>query len=87
MASRCTVQGAPRVIWSIKASAQFNSDCAFALREGFRSNRIRLLIDEYDVDDCWKLLKPVSLQQNTEQVYVRMRRKQKEDAGWRKVKS
>lgn len=29
MASRCTVPGAEKVIWSIKASAQFNSDCAF----------------------------------------------------------
>ena len=33
MASRCTVIGAKKVIWSIKASAQFNSDCAFMLRE------------------------------------------------------
>ena len=50
MASRCVVSGADKVIWSIKASAQFNSDCAFLLREGFRSGRIRLLINEYDAD-------------------------------------
>jgi len=31
MASRCTTIGAQKVIWSIKASAQFNSDCAFML--------------------------------------------------------
>ena len=48
MASRCTVPGAEKVIWSIKASAQFNSDCAFLLREAFRSGRIRLLVNEYD---------------------------------------
>lgn len=48
MASRCTVLGAEKVIWSIKASPQFNSDCAYLLREAFRSGRIRLLSTEYD---------------------------------------
>lgn len=48
MASRCTVYGARKAIWAIKANAQFNSDCAFLLREGFRSGRIRLLCTEQD---------------------------------------
>lgn len=51
MASRCTVPGAAKVIWAIKAGAQFNSDCAFLLREGFRSGRIRLLVNEYDAKE------------------------------------
>ena len=51
MAARCTVPGAEKVIWAIKASAQFNSDCAFLLREGFRSGRIRLLANEYEAED------------------------------------
>lgn len=51
MASRCTVYGAEKVVWSIKASAQFNSDCAYLLREGLRSGRIRLLATEYDADE------------------------------------
>lgn len=46
MADRCTVPGAEKVIWSVKASAQFNSDCAYLLREAFKSGRIRLLEDE-----------------------------------------
>lgn len=50
MAERCVVPGADKVIWSIKASAQFNSDCAFLLREGFKSGRIRLLLNEYDAE-------------------------------------
>lgn len=54
MADRCTVPGAPKVIWSIKASAQFNSDAAFLLREGFRSGRVRLLVSEYDAEDLLK---------------------------------
>ncbi len=48
MAARCTVPDARKVIWSIKAGAQFNSDCAYLLREGFRSGRIRLLETEVD---------------------------------------
>ena len=51
MASRCAVVGAEKVIWAIKASAQFNSDCAFLLREAFRSGRIRLLLTEYDAEE------------------------------------
>lgn len=51
MAERCTVLGAEKVIWAIKANAQFNSDCAFLLREAFRSGRIRLLETEYDAEE------------------------------------
>lgn len=51
MADRCTVQGADKVIWSVKASAQFNSDCAFLLREGFQSGRIRLLETEFEAEE------------------------------------
>lgn len=51
MASRCTVMGADKVIWAVKANAQFNSDCAFLLREAFRSGRIRLLATEYDAEE------------------------------------
>lgn len=54
MAARCTVPGAEKAIWAIKASAQFNSDCAFLLREGFRSGRIRLLINEFDAEKLFE---------------------------------
>ena len=57
MAERCTVPYARKAIWSVKASAQFNSDCAFLLREGFRSGRIRLLETEYDAEENLKELK------------------------------
>lgn len=57
MASRCTVPDAEKVIWAIKANAQFNSDCAFLLREGFRSGRIRLLVTEYDAEEFLKEIK------------------------------
>ena len=48
MASRCIEPDARKVIWSIKAGAQFNSDAAYMLREGFRSGRIRLLETEFN---------------------------------------
>lgn len=48
MAARCTEPDARKVIWSIKAGAKFNSDCAYLLREGLRSGRIRLLNTELD---------------------------------------
>lgn len=57
MASRCTVMGAEKVIWAIKASAQFNSDCAFLLREAFRSGRMRLLVTEYDAEELLKSIR------------------------------
>ena len=57
MAARCTVPGAPRVIWAIKAGAQFNSDAAFMLREGFRSGRIRLLETEYEAEELLNSIK------------------------------
>lgn len=60
MADRCTVPGAKKVIWAIKASAAFNSDAAFLLREGFRSGRIRLLSNEYDAEEILKELKGYS---------------------------
>lgn len=52
MAERCTVQGAQKVIWSVKATAQFNSECAVLLREAFKNGRIRLLVTEYDADEA-----------------------------------
>lgn len=60
MAMRCVSPNAEKAIWSIKASAQFNSDCAFLLREGFRSGRIRLLVNEYDAEELLKELKGYS---------------------------
>lgn len=51
MAERCTVPGAKKVIWSVKANAVFNSECAILLREAFRNGRIRLLVNEYDAEE------------------------------------
>lgn len=50
MADRCTVSGAKKVIWSIKANASLNSECALLLREWFKTGKVRLLESEYDFD-------------------------------------
>lgn len=46
MAARCTSKDARKAIWAIKASPGLNSECAVLLREGFRSGKVRLLIDD-----------------------------------------
>ena len=60
MASRCTDPYAQKAIWSIKASAKFNSQCALLLREAFISGRIRLLISEFDGEELLSQLKGYS---------------------------
>ena len=45
MAARCKVKNAPKVIYSVKATDKFNSECALLLRESFKQGKIRLLIN------------------------------------------
>lgn len=72
MASRCAVMGAEKVIWSIKATAQFNSDCAFLLREAFRSGRVRLLATEYDAEELLSDIKGYASLNSTDQALLQM---------------
>lgn len=72
MAERCTSANADRVIWSIKAGAQFNSDCAYALREGFRSGRIRLLANEYDSEEYLGEIKGYNSLDDRDKLMIRM---------------
>jgi hypothetical protein len=59
MAARAP-RGADKVIWSIKANAQFNSECAMLLREGFNSGKIRLLVNEYEAEAALSEIKGYS---------------------------
>lgn len=72
MASRCTVVGAEKVIWSIKASAAFNSDCAYLLREAFKSGRIRLLCTEYDADEYLQQIRGYSSLSPSEKAKIQL---------------
>ena len=54
MASRCKVKNAKKCVWCIKASADFNSNAATALRSGFKNGNIKLLVSEFDSDEVIK---------------------------------
>lgn len=56
LANRCVVKNAPKVIWAILGNAKFNSDVALLLREGFKSGRVRLLLNEYDGESAMNQL-------------------------------
>lgn len=50
-ADRCKSPGAQKALWIINnQTAQFNSDCAILLREGFSSGRLKLLVTEFDAE-------------------------------------
>lgn len=53
LAIRCVDKNAKKAVWAVAGSSKFNSDCAIALREGFRTGRIRLLSTEYDAEDVF----------------------------------
>lgn len=48
MAARCRNPDAPKIMYSVKATAQFNSDAAVYLRDCMRRGKIRFLTDEAD---------------------------------------
>lgn len=72
MAERCAVPGARKAIWAVKASAQFNSDCAYLLRDGFANGRIRLLCTEYELDEIFGDVKGYKTLSPEERVSLQM---------------
>jgi hypothetical protein len=72
MAERCTAQGADKVIWSIKASSAVNSECAVLLREGFRTGKIRLLINEFDAEALLNDIKEYKKLSEQERLSIQM---------------
>lgn len=54
MAERCKVDNAPKVIWSIKASASFNNEVCILLRSGFQKGKINLLVSEFESEEILK---------------------------------
>ena len=54
MAERCKVDNAPKVIWSIKASASFNTEICTLLRSGFQNGKINLLVSEFEAEELLK---------------------------------
>lgn len=58
IAARCSVKNAPKKIWAIHGSPEFNSQCSTGLREEFRQGNIRLLCPEEDFDDIFSQIGP-----------------------------
>lgn len=54
MAERCKVDNAPKVIWSIKATASFNNEVCILLRSGFQNGKINLLVHEFEAEEILK---------------------------------
>lgn len=48
MAERCSDSSAPKIIYSIKANAQLNSDMAVMLRDCLKRGKMKLLVSEQD---------------------------------------
>ena len=51
MADRCKEPEAEKLIYSIKATAQFNSDAAVYLRDCIKRGKVRLLVNEVESND------------------------------------
>ena len=72
MADRCKVKNANRVVWSIKATADFNTRAALALRAGFQNGRINLLKSEFDAEELVKKIRGYSKMTPAEQSMLKL---------------
>lgn len=72
MAERCKLKNANKLIWSIKANAEFNSKAATALRAGLQNGRINLLVNEFECEDEVKKIRGYSKMTPTEQTMLKI---------------
>ena len=54
MAERCKVRDGNKVVWSVKANANFNNEICVLLRNGIQNGKINFLISEQDADSSLK---------------------------------
>lgn len=54
MAERCKVRDVNKVVWSVKANANFNNEICVLLRNGIQNGKINFLISEQDADSSLK---------------------------------
>lgn len=73
MAMRCKVKDANRVVWCIKANADFNDQICTGLRVGIQNGRINFLISDQDCDEVLsKTIKNWDKLNTTQQNELRM---------------
>ena len=71
MAARCKVRSANKVIWSIKATADFNTKAATSLRAAFQNGNINLLVSEFEAEELIKKIRGFSKMTNIEQALLK----------------
>ena len=71
MADRCKVKNANKVVWSVKATADFNTKAALALRAGFQSGKINLLVSEFNAEELIKKIRGFSKMMPMEQARIK----------------
>lgn len=73
MAERCKVKDAIKVVWCIKADANFNSNVCVALRTGLQNGKVSMLISEQEADEVLrKNYKPYAKMSVGEQTELKM---------------
>lgn len=72
MAGRCKTKGANKVIWSIKATADFNTKAALALRAGFQNGNINLLLNECEIEESLGKIRGYSKMTSREQAMLKL---------------
>lgn len=73
MAIRCKVKDANKVVWSVKANANFNNEICVLLRNGIQNGKISFLISEQECEEeIVKSYKPYTKLSPTDQAYIKM---------------
>ena len=73
MAERCKIRDANKVVWSVKANANFNNEICVLLRNGIQNGKINFLIPEQDADVSLKeMYKGYFKMSPTEQAKLKM---------------
>lgn len=71
MADRCKVRNAQKVIWAIKATADFNTKAATSLRAAFQNGNINLLVSEFEAEELVKKIRGFSKMTQIEQAKIK----------------
>ena len=72
MAARCKVRNAEKVIWSIKATADFNNKAAILLRSAFQNGNINLLTSEFEAEELVKKIRGYSKMTSRDQLILKL---------------
>lgn len=72
MAARCKIRNAEKVIWSIKATADFNNKAAILLRSAFQNGNINLLASEFKAEEFVKKIRGYSKMTSRDQLLLKL---------------